>query len=693
MKFFLIALWGVVAADRFEVGANPIRRVVTMLQKMKEKVEQEGEKEEELMEKFECYCKKNTGALTKSIATAQQKLAQLTAQIEADTAAKAQIDEELAQHKQDRADAESTLQQATKMRSKERSQYENESGMQGQNVEALKKAIAAIASGLSGGFLQAKGATVVQRMVLASAKLSQWDRQAVLSFLANDAKAPGSSEIVGILKEMKDEMERDLGDMVSQEEQAQRSYEELQSAKRKEIAAATQAIEEKTQRSGQLAVSIVEGKDDKDDTMASLSNDEQFQVNLRTNCTTKQKEWGERKIVRSQELLAIAETIKILNDDDALDLFKKTLPGPGKSFLQTRVATKQWRRAQNIINGLAQTVHSTAVDFIAMALKGKKVDFTKVIVMIDNLVVTLGKEQKADDAHREYCNKEFDTSDDRKGSVQRNLEAQTHAKEQAETASANLAAEIAALQESIADLDKSVLEATEQRKNEHSEFVQTLAENQAAVDLIEFAKNRLQKFYNPKLYKPPPEREMSEEERVYSNLGGELEPTPAPGGIAGTGVAVFLQAQGAVAPAPPPETFGAYKTKGSENSGVMAMMDMLTNDVKKDMQTAQLEEKDAQEEYEQLMTDSQKKRASDSKLVNTKETAKADADVSANAASEALTQANEELKATQEYIGDLHKNCDFLLENYDFRKTARAQEVDALKQAKAVLNGADFALF
>merc|ERR1719326_2020423 len=129
----------------------------------------------------------------------------------------------------------------------------------------------------------------------------------------------------------------------------------------------------------------------------------------------------------------------------------------------------------------------------------------------------------------------------------------------------------------------------------------------------------MNKFYNPKLYKAPPKRELSEEERIAVNMGGTLAPTAAPGGIAGTGIG-FAQ----VAPPPPPETFGAYTKKGEESGGVIAMMDMMIADLDKEIQEVEVEEKEAQKEYEQFMADSAAKRASDAKSIEDKESAKAD---------------------------------------------------------------------
>jgi len=701
-----LAIFAIGTEER--LNANPIRRVVNLLQAMQKKVEEEGEKEEELYEKFVCYCKNNKGELTQSIAEAQTKIAQLETQAREDTSAKAQLDEELRNHKKDREEAHASIAGATKIREKDAMSYAKESGDTGTNIAALKKAIDALEQGLSGGaFLQAhkREGEVLKLLATQMSSLSDMNRESLTAFLSQNSNGstPGSSEIVGILKEMKDEMSRDYKALIAAEETAIAQFQQLKTAKTKEIAAATAAIERKTQRSGELAVKIVQGRNDLEDTIDGLSEDEQFQVNLRRDCDTKEKDQHARMKTRSEELQAIAETIKVLNDDDALDLFKKTLPSPGaSSLLQQGSMTKKaiQARARALIQGAAQTYRSPGLDFISLALRGKKMDFSKVLKLIDNLVVVLKKEQTEDDEHKAFCALEFDSSDDEKKATKRRIQDLAHEKQEALTASKNLAAEIKALQAGIAALDKSVAEATALRQGEHAEYVQTSAANSAALKLIAFAKNRMNKFYNPKMYKAPPPRELTEEERVYSAYGGELEPVVA-GGIAGTGISatVFLQmrlkkhsSSSRAAPPPPPETFGAYSKKSGESNGVISLMDMLMNDLKKDIQAADFEEKDSQAEYEDLMTDSQKKRAADSTSITTKESNKAEADSVAETAHENWTSANADLKATKEYIANLHKSCDFLVENYDFRKAARAQEIDALSKAKAVLRGSDYSL-
>merc|ERR1719326_118310 len=127
-------------------------------------------------------------------------------------------------------------------------------------------------------------------------------------------------------------MEKELASATSEEQQSIADFDALMSAKAKEIAALTSSIESKTSKIGELGVELVSLKEDLDDTTKSLMEDEKFLKDMEKDCKTKDEEWAARCKIRAEELLAIADTIKILNDDDALDLFKKTLPSP--SLLQ-----------------------------------------------------------------------------------------------------------------------------------------------------------------------------------------------------------------------------------------------------------------------------------------------------------------------------------------------------------------------
>merc|ERR1740116_793629 len=314
--------------------------------------------------------------------------------------------------------------------------------------------------------------------------------------------------------------------------------------------------------------------------------------------------------------------------------------------------------------------------------------------MIDDMVALLGKGQVEDDEKKAKCAKDLDATEDQKKSLERAVSDEEASMEAAKESIAALTRELAALAAGIQALDKAVGDATSQRKNENAEYKDLMASNGAAKELLGIAKNRLYKFYNPKLYKPPAKVELSAEDRIYSNEGGAVT-TAAPGGIAGTGVTVLAQVSMHSlrdAPAPPPETWGAYATKSQENSGVVAMVDLLVKDLDKEMTEAETQEKDSQAEYEELMKDSAAKRTADSQSAAEKGDATAHTKAALQAHTKARAEGVAELMATEKLLSALHGECDWLLQYFEARKEARVGEVDSLKKAKAVLSGASYSL-
>merc|ERR1719331_3115218 len=151
-------------------------------------------------------------------------------------------------------------------------------------------------------------------------------------------------------------MDKDLNGAVADEDSAQKAFEGMAAAKKDEISAAGEAIESKSVRSGELAVEITTTADDIEDTTKEMEETQAFLANLASMCATKKKEWAERSKMRSEEIAAISEAIKILNDDDALDLFKKTLSLSQTSmgFLQKKSSMSVALRARKVLSTLRQ---------------------------------------------------------------------------------------------------------------------------------------------------------------------------------------------------------------------------------------------------------------------------------------------------------------------------------------------------
>jgi len=695
------AVWSSVEAHSTE--ENPIRRIVNIMQDMQKEIEAEGEKEEEAFDKFMCYCDGNTDGMKASADAGTQKAAELSSKVEALKAEKAQLEQELADHQSSRATAKQDAKKAANIRQKEHGEFSAASQDMSTNIAAMKGAIAALEKGM-GAFMQMGSSQkdVLQRAASQSAQLDDFQRQSLMDFLQGKQGMQSSGEITGMLKAMLEEMEGDLASAKSDEASAVKAFDDLSAAKNSEISAATSAIETKTKRAGEVAVEIVQTEDDLEDTEADVAETQAFLADLGKQCAAKKAAWGERQAMRAEEISAISAAVKILNDDDALDLFKKTVPSfsqTGMGFLQKSSKSSVALRAKGMLISLAQTnrSHQTQLSLIASALKTKAVDFSKITEMIDGMVGVLTKEQGDDDSQKSFCDDEFAKSAQEKKDTEEAIASLAASIEEMTATVATLTGEIETLQAEIKALDKAVAEATEQRKEEHSAFVQAQAENQAATQLIEVAKNKLNKFYRPNLYKAPQRRELTEEERILVNSGGvdprdAEEAAAAQTGIAGTGIAVFAQIRSAsnAVPPPPPETFGAYQKKDGKSNGVMALMDNMVNDLKTEHSESEHEEETAQKDYEDLMQASQKTRSSNAKSITEKESAKSEWTEKIENAKGEHASTTEALAKLAEYISGLHASCDFLVENYDARKEARTNEIEGLKNAKAVLSGASF---
>jgi len=408
-------------------------------------------------------------------------------------------------------------------------------------------------------------------------------------------------------------------------------------------------------------------KENLDDTKSAFEQNGKFLADKKANCANEEKLWEEKSKTRQEELVAISSTIKILNDDDALELFKKTIPST--SLLQMQVSVKVLK--QKVLAALQSRQYRDArLDLIALAVHGgKKVSFEKVLTMIDDMVQLLEKEQSQDDTKKQQCEDQLDENEDKL----KNTENEAHDLEKAldEEKSMLEAAgdEVAAITNGINDLDQQVAQATSVRKQEHENYEASLSENKAAKDLLLFAKNRLNKFYNPKLYMAPAKEEAAQQDAPVL-----ME------------VSSHMQLEG---PPPPPAGTTPYKAQHADKVGVTQMLDMIVADIDKEMKAQEVEEKSAQTDYESFVKDSANKRAADSQSLEDRVRAKSDLEVELQKMKVMDKSKLKEAYATTLVLQELHKDCDWLLSNHKTRKVARTSEIDSLKKAKAVLSGMD----
>jgi len=664
-RYLLLLACACLSASALNQDANPIKKVVTMLQNMQKNVEHEGENELKLYDKYMCAnCVTGAGNMRKEIDDANTKIPTLTADIGATTAQKKTLNEELKQAKTDRETAKTTIAEATSLRDKDQKAYAKMAATSKSDITSLAGAVKSISKGMTGSFLQTRGARVLRHIVKVKTDMDESDRETLVAFLSGTVKegeeyAPASGEILGILKQMSDEMIKDLADATAAETAGIASYEGSMEAKKREVNAGTKAIENKIVKNGELAVKLAQMKNDLEDTQESLASNTKMLADNDKNCKIKSEEWAVTTKTRGEELVAIAETINILHNDDSRDMFHNTLPkAAASSFMQlsSHASYKALNaRALKFISKARETSKEPGLDFISLCMRGNKIGFSKVIKMIDEMTVGLKKEQEDDDTKKEWCVKQFDVLDDKKKGLENKLSDIETSMAEKKDAIDTLVAEIAALKDSNNKVDQQVVEAGVQRKSEHVVFTSLMANNGAAKDVLKFAINRLNQFYNP-------------------NLADKRMKDPQ------------------AAPAPAPAPAAMLQTGRPENNGIIEMLNKLVRDLTNEMTLAGADEENSQRDYQRLMQDSADKKKKSLKSIVDKDGAKAAQEAELQQSKDEKASGSKTLSTVKQSIVALHQDCDWLLQYYGMRKNARSNEIDAMGKAKDVLNGADYSL-
>merc|ERR1719428_304908 len=365
---------------------NPIRRIITLMQRMQKEIEAEGEKEKELQGKFVCYCTSSHESLTGAHQDASEKVDQLSAKLKAETAQKSQLSQELVEHKTDREAAKADLEEATMLRDKEDQEFASMKADKETNIEAMGASIAAIEKGLSGAaLLQVPQCHKLKQIISDSNNLDSEDQREFLAFLEggsnSDEYEPGSEQVLGMLKQMKEEFAATLEEAVKSEAASLASFSELKGDKEKEIEVATESIEAKMSRTGELAVSIAQAEDGLEDSKEEMEDTEKALDSLKMQCATKEKEYSRATKDRAEELKALSEAISVLNDDDALGMLQKAVPAemaqevPAPTFLQKSMSvhlSSRASKAQAILARVAAKSPSPQINVSTSFISGEQ---------------------------------------------------------------------------------------------------------------------------------------------------------------------------------------------------------------------------------------------------------------------------------------------------------------------------------
>jgi len=654
---------------------RPVSKVITLLKDMLKQLEKEAEEDEEIYDKMACWCETNDKEKTKSIADAEARIEDLTSKIEELTANSARLGTEIKNLEKEVAANQAALDQATAIRQKQLAEFNAEEKDLLESISALKAAIVVLSKHHPNSMLQVPQSHLLGVAVslqhelekhasMLETVLSRSQRKAVSAFVQapqdyfdatptfKQSYAPQSGEIFGILKQMKETFESNLSASQKEEMANQKAYEDVKAAKEEEIAAGQAQIDTKTQELADTDQKLAQSKQDIEDTRNSLAADEQFLMMLKEKCQMTDQEWEERQKTRQLEMAAVSKALAILSGDDAHDLFTRTF-NPALVQKEGAVQAKRRSQASKLLTEAAHKFRNPRLATLAVQVRLDA--FTRVKKAIDDMIAQLLKEKEDEIKHKDFCVDEFNTNQLQTERKEREKEDLIAKIEDLEMTIKQLTEAIETLKAEIAEMQVQLKRAGEDREKENKEFQMTVADQRATQKLLQAALTVLKGFYYKKA------------------------------------AAALLQKQEPVGP-PPPPGFKEYKNNAA-SGGVMGMIQQIINDAKAMEAETIRSEEDAQKAYEDFVKETNASIEEKSKDIVNKSEEKAKAEQDLVQAQEEKEAVMLELEQLSNYNAQLHQSCDFVMKNFEIRQTARDEEVEALRQAKAILSGADFQAF
>jgi len=641
---------------------SPVEKVVKVLQNMQTQLASEQKEDSAASEKMSCWCETNEKEKTAAVDLATKTIADLTAAIETGAAKSAELQTTLAKLAKAIAKNKEALASATALRSKENGEFTSEEAELTSSLASVSSAVDALAKHNS--FLQTSSVDVTEGVRAAlfrgADRLTLRQQDIAHEFLQQPAGYNSynsrSGAIFGLLSQMKETFTTDLAQARADEKHAQSEFDALAAAKKSEIEAARKMSVDKTQELAQTDEDLANAKHDKELTTKALGVDQAFLVDLEAKCTTAASEFTERSKSRATEIAAVGDALTILTGDAARDLFSSTL---GPSFVQTsqRQKGKQMAAAKVLQKAAARTGSKALAN---MAEHAKLDAFTVVTGEIDKMVGALKEEMAAESEHRDFCNDEISKNVASQKETEDTLGDLEAEMESLDADIDTLKKQIATLTEQSTEMKVQIKKASEDREGENQVFQQTVADQRATKAILTRALHRL--------------------EEVYADKTETTTTTPNPmAGGAGQYISL-LQKQ----PAAP-----TYE-KNENSGGVMGMLQGIIGDAERVESESVAAEQDAQAAYQSFVADTSKALNAATRSISKKEEELASKEAARVSAASSNKAKEVELTGLKKYNSELHSSCDYVVKNYSIRQEARGQEIDALGQAKAILQGATF---
>jgi len=665
-----------------------------LLIELKARIESDGKLEQMSYDKYACWCEETLARKAKDISEGEELATDLQTKI-------IKLEGELGAHgaeiKQLQKDIEANLESqrdATELREKEKAEFEAEKSESENCLGALEAAIKALDGAGEGskGFLETMkevnllsvvaGVKSVLKRPTASRIVSVDDMQVLHRFLDKPSEfvtsrtgmsatqvgnnpfgdyAPQSTQIQGILKQMHDDFTASLAKAVSEEAEAVKNFDALMTTKKQEQDTLETTLE--TQKSDEASKKLdkAESNELMDNTKEQVKADEVFFGTTKEGCQIKSREWSERSRLRTEELAGVSQAISILTDPESTKVFTNSTTtfvqisahrNNGKAQTQARVAvTAQLSR-------LAQQYRNLGLAEIALTVKNGG-HFDKVMASIDQMIADLRKEEQEDIEHRDRCERAEGKNTNDLADLNHDISKSAATISRLEGEETSLKDKINKLKTEIENTDKEMKDALKLRNEEVAEFRQALKDDAAAVELLTQTIASLTSFYKRNkiplsLVSAEPKYTIDKDKAPETSWSG-----------------------------------GDYGGRKDETHGVVAIIEMIREDVEKEMKTARADDSKAEAQYEKEKSAMQETldAQTNMKLSTEKELTEVEGDIASmeeyKMGKEGDKEAEKDLKSS--ITGD----CSWVKTHFESRRTKRKAEIQGLVDAKDYLAGAE----
>jgi len=657
--FCLLAL-APLATARQQAAVTPVQKVIQLLNGMVEKGKKEKHEEQVQFAAYKQFCDDTTVEKQRAIKEANEMIEMLQADIEKYEADAARLAKEIAKHDEDISTWEGDFKAATKVREIENADYIATHKDYTESIDALDEGIQTLKAQAH----DVKQAAAALTQVSSSSIVPAESKRIIDAFLAQDpdenlaVAAPEANAyefqaqgIVDMLTKLGGKFEDERTELEKEETNARHAFEMLSQDLKAQIDQATQARTEKAEAKAKALQAAADAKGDLQDTTTTRDDDSKYLADLTATCEQKSAAFAERQQLRADEIAAVEKAIEILSSGAVSGASEKHLP----QLVQTSSALAQLRaEAQNpnqlrvaaYLKQQGSRINSRVLS--ALAMRVSEDPFKKVKKMIKDLIVKLMEEANEEAEHKGWCDTELSTNEQTRKEKTEAVETLHAEIDELEASIAQLTEQITELTKAVAELDAAVATATNIREEEKSKNTVTIKDSQDAQTAVAQALSVLKDFY-----------------------AKAAEATS------------FVQE---------PEVFDEpYKGMGSENGGVVGMIEVIQSDFARLESETSAAEAEAQKQYDEFMTDSSVDKAQKTKDIEHKSSKKQNQEQSLQEKKTDLDGTQKELDAALAYYEKLKPSCVDAGVSYEDRVARRKEEIESLQEALRILNGEDIA--